>query len=165
MCPLEVLTGHCQDSPVTAIATKMEGATVVQSIAETRLDAVMKTLSLHDKMRDMHRDIEKSTSRRRKNAVEAHNRRTNIRPVNFITGDYVLRGETQSGSRLRFKWTGPYRVTECLSEFLFRIEDLGTGRITTSHGRRIKLFRNSDYMVTEEVLHNLDYQKGELLVI
>ena len=164
-CPLELFTGHRQDSPVTAIATKVNGATVVHSLSDTRLDAIMKTLSLHDKLEDMHRDIEKSTSRRRKNAIEAHNRRTHIRPVNFTTGDYVLRGETTSGSKLRLNWTGPYRVTECLNEFLFRIEELGTGRITTSNGRRIKLFRNAGFQITEEVLDHLDHQKGELLVI
>ena len=91
-CPLELFTGHRQYSPVTAIATKVKGATVVHSLSDTRLDGIMKTLSMHDKLEDMHRDIEKSTSRRRKNAIEAHNRRTNIRPVNFTTGDYVLLG-------------------------------------------------------------------------
>ena len=56
-------------------------------------------------------------------------------------------------------------MVECQSEFLFRIEDLTTGIISTAHGRRLKLFRNSDFNVTEDLRHHLDYQKGELLVI
>ena len=85
--------------------------------------------------------------------------------MKFTIGDFVLRGETRSGPKLRLKWTRPYRVTECKSEFLFQIEKLGTGIKSTSHGRRQKLFRNSDYEITEDVLNHLDYQKGELLVI
>ena len=164
-CPIEIFTGHRQDSAVTAIATTIQGATVVHSLSDTRLDAILKTMTMHDKLHDMHREIEKSSSRRRKNAVEAHNRRTNVRPVNFTIGDFVLRGETRSGPKLRLKWTGPYRVTECKSEFLFQIEELGTGIKSTSQGPRLKLFRNSDYEITEDVLNHLDYQKGELLVI
>ena len=122
-------------------------------------------MSMHDKLHGMHRDIEKSSNRRRKNAVAAHKRRTNVRPVDFTVGDYVLRGETRSGPKLKLKWTGPYRVIECQSEFLFRIEELRTGRKISSHGRRLKLFRNADYEVTEDVLNHLDYHWGELLVI
>ena len=129
------------------------------------MDSIIKTTTMHERLHEMHRDIVESTSRRRKNAVDAHNRRTNIRPVNFTTGDFVLRGETKSGPKLRLKWTGPHRVVECQNEFLFRIEDLTTGIISTSHGRRLKLFRNSDFEVTEDIRHHLDYQKGELLVI
>lgn len=34
-----------------------------------------------------------------------------------------------------------------------------------AHGRRLKHFCNSKFEVTEDLLHHLDYQKGELLVI
>ena len=120
---------------------------------------------MHDKLRDMHRNIQESTGRRRNNAVEAHNRHTNVRPANFSLGDFVLKGETKSGPKLRRKWTGPYLVTQCQSKFLFTVKDLIDGKTYTAHGRRLKLFRNSDYEVTEDILHHLDYQRGELLVI
>ena len=164
-CPLEIFTGHRQDSPVTSIAAKIEGTTIVKSMTEQRLESILKTSTMHEKLQDMHRKIAESTSRRRRNAVEAHNRRTNIRPVNFAVGDFVLRGETKTGPKLRLKWTGPYRVVECQSEFLFRIEDLSSGQKHTAHGRRLKLFRNADYEILEDILNHLDYQKGELLVI
>ena len=164
-CPIEIFTGHRQDSPVSAIATTVKGARVVHSLSETRLESILKTISMHEKFQNMHRDVEKSSNRRRKNSVAAHNRRTNVRPVDFTTGDFVLRGETRSGPKLRLKWTGPYKVIECQSDLLFRIEELGTGRKFTSLGRRLKLFRNADYEITEDTLNHLEYQKGELLVI
>ena len=121
-------------------------------MSESRLQSIIKTISMHDKLRDMHRNIQESTGRRRNNAVEAHNRHTNVRPANFSLGDFVLKGETKSGPKLRRKWTGPYLVTQCQSKFLFTVKDLIDGKTYTAHGRRLKLFGNSDYEVTEDIL-------------
>lgn len=57
------------------------------------------------------------------------------------------------------------RVSECRSEHLLEVENLVSGKRFVTHGRRLRHFRNSDYNVTEEALHHLDYQKRELLVI
>ena len=120
---------------------------------------------MHEQLRDMHRNIQESTGRRRKNAVDTHIRRTHVRTVNFSIVEFVLKGETKSGPKLRLKWTGPYVITQCQNEFLFTIEDLTDGKISTAHGRRVKLFRNSEYEITQDILHHLDYQRGELLVV
>ena len=56
-------------------------------------------------------------------------------------------------------------INQCQSEFIFTIKYLTDDEISTAHGRRIKLFRNSDYKITQDILHHLDYQRGELLVV
>ena len=63
------------------------------------------------------------------------------------------------------RWKGPYRVTTCLLEYIFEVEDVLTGARTDVHGRRLKFFRNKDFEVTEEIGNQLAYQANELLVV
>ena len=67
--------------------------------------------------------------------------------------------------KLSLKWTGPFRVTRVLSNFLYELEDLRNGLKEVVHGSRVKFFRNKDYEVTEECLNQLAYQDGELCMI
>ena len=116
----------------------------------------------------MHKDCAKASDRRRKSAVDSHNRRTGVRPVNFGTGDYVLKGIVKGGPKLKLKWTGPYRVVTCMNKYLFEIssiEILDTEEKFVVHRRRLKCFINSDFNIAEEVMHHFAYQQGELLVI
>lgn len=164
-CPLTLFTGHVRDSPVPAIVTKTDGVTQVHNIEQARFEAIANVMKLHDGLSNMHRRCAESTDLRRKQAIKSHNAKTGVRPVNFATGDYVLRGDAKRGQKLQLTWKGPYRVTKCLSEYLFEVDDLLTGERKVVHGRRLKHFRNSDFKITEKELHHLEYQRGELLVI
>ena len=154
-----------QDTPVGAIVFKEGNATKVHNIDEARMDAIVKVTELHQSLDAMHREVAQSTSLRRKQATASYNQRTGVRLVNFAKGDFVLKGRTKRGGKLQLIWTDPYRVTECRSEYLFEVEDLVNKNRSVVHGRRLKHFRNADFEVTEDVVHHLEYQDGELLVI
>ena len=62
-------------------------------------------------------------------------------------------------------WVGPYHVVKCKSDYIFMVENLLDGKRTEVHGRRLKLLRNKDYEVSEEILEHLQYQTGEPLVV
>ena len=164
-CPMTLFTGQLQDTPVTAIVTRDGKSTKVHNIEESRLNAIMRASELHADIDRMHRQVANSTTLRRNQATTSYNQRTGVRPVNFAKGDFVLKGRAKLGKKLQLTWTGPFRVTECRSEYLFEVEDLVTKERTVAHGRRLKHFRNADYEVTEDLLQHLDYQRGELLVI
>ena len=116
---------------------------------------------------EMHRDVKARTTATRQKEIQRHNARTNVRPVNFIAGDFVLRGSFHKirGTKPAVKWTGPYRVVSCMTEYIFLVEDLLSGKRMEVHGRRLKFFRNKDFEVTEEVRNHLAYQQNELLVV
>ena len=116
---------------------------------------------------EMHRDVKQRSNARRDAEVQRHNSKTNIRPINFTTGDYVLKGtlKRERGKKPGLKWRGPFRVLECQSDYIFTIEDLLSGAKSEVHGRRLKFFRNRDFSVTEEVVNHLAYQQNELLVV
>lgn len=112
-------------------------------------------------LREMHQDVKLKTSKRRKAAVASHNRKTGIRLVNFTTGDFELRGllQLERVRKAALQWKGTYRVSDCRSEYIFEIEDLFSGKKSLAHGWSIKLFRNQDLNVTEEVFDHLAYEE------
>lgn len=152
---MTLFTGRPQYTPVAAIVTKTDGVTTVHNFAEERLKAVANVTELQIKFDVMHRDCAKSTDLRRRQSVENHNQHTGARPVNFGVGECVLRREKKCGKKLRLTWTGPYRVIKCNSEYLFEIEVLVSHELSTSHGRRLEYFCNSNFDATDEVLHHL----------
>ena len=115
----------------------------------------------------MHKQIAEASSNKRASAVAWHNEKTSIRPINFTEDDYVLRETIQgnTGMKPSLKWYGPFRIFECRSTYIFRIEYLLTGIKEEVHGRRLRFFRNSAFDVTEELRQHLANQKDELFVI
>ena len=100
----------------------------------------------------------------RQAAIDAHNRKTNVKAINFDVGDFVLRGllQRETGRKPSLRWKGLYRVISCTGDYIFRVEDLLSGERLEVHGRRLKFFRNKDYEVTEQLMNHLSYQTGEL---
>lgn len=80
----------------------------------------------------MHKNVAFRTTKKRQQAIESHNRKKNVRKVNFTDGDFVLRGVLQKTSSRKpaLKWTGPYRVVECKSDYVVVVQS-----------RRLRLFR------------------------
>lgn len=166
-CPLTALTGLPQDNPLLSIKTKEQGVTKIRNISELRARQVTSIRKLQDSLDQMHKSITANSDAKRKSAVDCHNRKTGVRPINFDVGDFVLRGilQREVSSKPSLKWKGPFRVTECRSEYIFQIEDLITGGKQDVHGRRLKFFRNSSFEIDEEIRDHLAYQQDELLVI
>ena len=166
-CPLTVFTGHKQDTPLTAVTKTVSGKTQVLSIDDIRLSQLNSINVLQDALQNMHKDVAERSTKKRQQAVDSHNRKTGVRPINFSEGDFVLRGTLQRerARKPSLRWNGPFRVLECRSEYVFLIESLLDGKKSEVHGRWLKFFRNKDYNVTEELLDHLSYQQGELLMI
>eukprot|EP00173_Palmaria_palmata_P005036 Plantae.Rhodophyta-Palmaria_palmata.ctg8107.p1 GENE.Plantae.Rhodophyta-Palmaria_palmata.ctg8107~~Plantae.Rhodophyta-Palmaria_palmata.ctg8107.p1 ORF type:complete len:120 (-),score=5.53 Plantae.Rhodophyta-Palmaria_palmata.ctg8107:635-994(-) len=94
---------------------------------------------------EMHKEVGVKQTAARQSKIRAHNRKTNVKPCNFIEGDFVIGGVRvgQHTSKLALRWTGPHRVVKVLSDYVFVLEHLLTGRTVDVHGTRIVLFRNS----------------------
>lgn len=125
----------------------------------------MQKETLHEHLTAMNHKVEQLASVRRSQSTAGHKHKTGVRPVNFTTGDYVLKTRTRRGRKLELTWFGPFRVTECRSEYIFEVGDLVSKEKSFVHGRRLKHFGNAECNIIEYVLQHLDCQQGELLVI
>lgn len=165
--PKKAFTGLPDDNPLTSIVAKQNFDLEILSVDEVRLRQQKGIADLQGVLDEMHKAVSDISTAKRRKEVEAHNRRTNVRPANFEVGDYVLKGVMTKDrvKKLSLRWGGPYKVTECRSEYIFVIEDMLTKKKEEAHGRRLKFFRNSSYEVKDELMEHLQYQSGELLLV
>lgn len=99
--------------------------------------------------------------------MASHNRKTNIREVNFDKGDYVLRPVAKRAKthKLVLKWRGLFRVICCKSDYAFLVEDLSNGDQAKIHGFTLKLFQNKVYEVKQDILDHIAFQNTELMFV
>jgi len=166
-CALTAFTGLPQDSPLLSIKEGDLKPIKIRSLSDIRAKQLIGVIRMQKAIGDMHKEVSRSVSDRRRKEVQRHNARTHVRPINFSQGDFVLRGvlRKEKGGKASVKWRGPFRVVACRSEYIFLIKDLLSGNELEVHGRRLKFFRNKDFEVTEEVRNHLAYQENELLVV
>ena len=129
-CPLTVFTGLPQDNPLFSNTRKVGETLEVHSLEEIRLTQRQNIRATITAPENMHKDVATRTDKRRKAAVESHNRKTNVRPINFEEGDFVLRGLIQHKRtrKLSLKWVGPFWILECRSDYILLFENLLNGK-------------------------------------
>lgn len=166
-CPLTVFTGHKQDTPLNAVTRTVAGETQVLSVDEIRLAQLISIKVLQDALQNVHKDLAQCSTRKKEQAVDSHNRKTGVRRINFLEGDFVLRDtmKLEWSRKPSLQWNGPFRILKCRWEYIFLIESLLDGKTSEVHFRMLKCFHNKDYNVTEELLDHLSYWQGALLVM
>lgn len=112
----------------------------------------------------MHKEVSEKASLSRQRTIDRHNARVGVRPCDFRTGEFVLRGvfPRRQHPKLALRWIGPYRIIQVLSDFVYVLQHVVSGDKHETHGSRIQFFRNSDFEVTKEVREHVEYQSGEL---
>ncbi len=67
----------------------------------------------------------------------------------------------KSGSKLRVKWVGPYRVTRAVSDYVFECENLLSQKHSIIHGNRLKFYSDSSLNVTEDLLDTIAHNEPQ----
>ncbi len=140
--PLEVFTGHLPARPLLrALPFARYGRARSDNVA--RAQQLVDIEAMQDALHSMHREVAGLVTASRKRSVDAHNRRTNIKTIDFSPGDFVLvRRALSSGHKLQFTWRGPRRVTSAKSNWVFEVEDLLSGKRELVHAQRLRLYRS-----------------------
>jgi hypothetical protein len=164
--PLEIFTGH---KPVKALNTVFVPR-LRDLVSSWRLStsAISEQLTaLAQAVDNIHQHVAKSRSaaRARVNARRKH-------PLpNFSIGDFVLVGlpTHKNFHKLHVRWTGPSRIVEPVSPYLYRIQDLITRVISTVHVSRLRFYHDASLNITEalrrQIAHDdagfeIDHFKG-----
>lgn len=90
-----VFTEKTLDFPLLSVKQTQNELHSLKTIAEARSRQLVKTWELNSSIPKMHRGVAVKLSRTRKIAIESHNQKTGVQPVNFTEGDYVPRGLLQ----------------------------------------------------------------------
>ncbi|CAC5407656.1 unnamed protein product [Mytilus coruscus] len=104
---------------------------------------------LEHKLREAHelaRNNLKSAAERQKNIFDAK-----VRPVVYNVGDYVWRNQKKNVPGIKLKiarhWTGPWVITEKLSDITFKVKCAKNSPEVTVHGDILKPYLGSKKMV------------------
>ncbi|KAH9090266.1 hypothetical protein LEN26_018896, partial [Aphanomyces euteiches] len=159
--PMEVFQGR---EPTTIMDLLLDSEKkVVEAQVDWSQDNIQKTLfKLQESMHQLHKEIVEQNHAKQDKARE----RTSQYPVcNADRGDYVLwsRVDEAHHPKLLLTWVGPYRVVE-VNEFSARIEHLITKEQRDAHMSRLKMYAESSFEVTDEILEHVADQ-GILLKV
>jgi transposase InsO family protein len=79
---------------------------------------------------------------------------------NFHKGDYVLWSQVDQKhhDKLQVRWTGPFRITQILSDYVYVIEHLITGEKKEVHCTRLRFYSDKGLKVTEEIYSHINTQ-------
>ena len=161
--PLEVFTEQVPVRPLMR-ALPIVAYQEASSDDEVRLKQLLKIDKLQSELTRMHRDVKRRADKNRKRHIYRHNRQTNIQPIDFTEGDFVLvRKPRQTNSKLQFSWSGPRRVVRSRSELVFEIEDLLRKTIDVVHARRMLLYRaGQDWLeISPELLRAAEHTDAQ----
>lgn len=80
----------------------------------------------------------------------------------IIEGDYVLmaRDHFLGGEKLCLRWRVPRRVTKCLSDYVFQVEDLRNGATDDVHGTKQKFYADDSLDVGAILSHVVSFEAG-----
>ncbi|ETV93828.1 hypothetical protein H310_12390, partial [Aphanomyces invadans] len=100
----------------------------------------------------MHKEVMNKNEQR---VLKAMMKTDSYENCNVTEGDYVLwsRVDERSHPKLLVTWLGPYRVKE-VGEFSVKIEHLITHEEREAHMSRIKMYAESSFEITEEILEH-----------
>jgi hypothetical protein len=83
----------------------------------------------------------------------------------FTIGDFVLLSRKKKGPKLRPTWTGPFRVSDILTDYILELTDIRTKAITQAHVSRVTVFADSSYETTAPLLaQSIYYSTGNEVV-
>jgi len=166
--PLEAMTGRKPTHALHRIVPDEKRPDISTDIQQARLEQVTNIDSTIESLEALHKDVERRAAARREQSINAHNRATNIVSIKFAVGDFVLvRVPKTGGHKCAFKWQGPRRVTEVVSDYIYVVSPLEACRDETVHAARLMPYRSrfEGTEVPQTVIDLADHVKARFEII
>ncbi|CAK4347098.1 unnamed protein product, partial [Aphanomyces euteiches] len=111
---------------------------------------------------ELHRGVALQAKSKRDRERNRRNAKKGVKKIQF---DIVLVGAvTQANNKLQVQWLGPRRIVNAISDWVFCVEDLRDGSLSTHHASRLKKFTAKDLNVSQALLDHIAYVEGGYLV-
>ncbi|CEO94609.1 hypothetical protein PBRA_000394 [Plasmodiophora brassicae] len=148
-----MFTGLPPSTPISIIFNKRIDAVIDVPLTPDRLKEM--TTELIDSLEDMHKAVARTRTHLRDLKQRARRRRRNVREINFTTGDYVLVANHGKHSKSEYNWTGPAQIIDTINDWVYRVRDLLTDRISDVHAQRLMFYADAHLNVTSSLKHNI----------
>lgn len=132
------------------------------TVTEAQRDRALHIKNLVQAMEDLHPLLGQPITKQRERIRDSRNKGELPK---FCEGDYVLgaRQDFHKSEKLCLRWRGPLRVTTCLNDYAFQVEDLRNGQLYTVHGTRLKYYNDESLDTTAILPHVLSSETGMTL--
>ncbi|KAF0737767.1 hypothetical protein Ae201684P_004544 [Aphanomyces euteiches] len=112
---------------------------------------------------ELHRGVALQAKNKRDCERNRRNAKKGVQKIQFDIG--VLVGAvTQANNKLLVQWLGPRRIVNAISDWVFCVEDLRDGSLSTHHASRLKKFAAKDLNVSQALLDHIAYVEVGYLV-
>ena len=157
--PVTVFTGLAASGPLDAVYVPSNKITK-SGILSKRLHPT-KIREITDKLNrslvKLHKEVtqSKQTSREKSSKSE-------LSLPNFEKGEFVLVAKVVGKLRdkLTALWQGPMRIKECLTPWVYEVENLVTHNVRKVHIQRMKFYAESSFAPNQEVLLQITHDSG-----
>lgn len=140
--PLQVMTAISPNRPITRIIPTNSSVISGITISEADGKKIININNLQEDLQKLHKDVAAKVSNRRKKAISAHNKSTNIIEPKFEIGDFVLvRRAVDRGHKLQYKWFGPLRVEQVHSPLVYSVAKFNGTDLQRVHATRLIRYR------------------------
>ena len=132
--PLEVMTGIEPKRQVHHVLPSHIIQANSETVEHTRAAQTVNIRDLQAALHNIHEDVKRLVTTRREKSISKHNLATNIVSPSFTLGDLVLvRRATDRGHKLRFKWSGPCRITAVHGPLVYGVTTLVSNKTERVH--------------------------------
>jgi hypothetical protein len=158
--PLTAFTGRPTASPLLSIVEPRTFA--VLELSEVKLQQRLAVDELRSSVERIHKAAHESAERRRAAVAARRKSKSGMETANLDIGDYVLvaKRDFHSGDKLTLRWRGPHRVVGTISDHVYDVEDLLTGKITPVHASRLRFYSDAALEVSAELLDHIAHNNS-----
>jgi len=154
------VTAFTGQTPTPPIATFIRRATHQPvTLKQAQRERCLNLKELQATVADLHPIVKEKLMGNRERSRKAASRG---QLPNFSEGDFVLvaREEFFAGEKLSLRWRGPRRVVKCLSDYVYKIEDLRNGSCSDIHSSRLKFYTDKDLNTKAIMPHVVHSEHG-----
>lgn len=132
---------------------------ILVTLTKAQQESAINTATLVQRMEELQPLIQAHFKQER---ARSRNAREKGELANFTEGDYVLyaRKDFHEGEKLCLLWRGPRRVVKALNDYVFKIENLRTGKCGDVHDTRLKFYSDSSLNDKAILSHVLSSKTG-----
>ena len=158
--PITLFTGREPSSALDVVWDPVRKVNLRPNCSSEEL--VEHVVSLRQSLANMHLEV---TEIREETRLRT-NRRRKAPVANFTVGDFVLYAIPQQHreSKLAFKWHGPGRIVDVVSDYVFVVQNLVTQATFESHAQRLRFYSDQDLNVTTDLLNQIAHDDNGLEV-
>jgi len=131
-------SGRKPNSPLDACFSEHIDNALTKAVSVEKVIEYVNNLSESmDKMHKKVANLNKANRDRKRNKINEH-----CKHYKFGLGDFVLVAipKKKIRSKLQVVWSGPQKITEVMSDWVFKVQDLKTEKFQVVHANRLRFY-------------------------